>query len=85
MLKEWMPDNGSHFKNTLLEDLRKHMKALHTFVPVYSPWVNGTEKPINRDILEVMHALLLEHELDTKSWTCLLLYCMRQLYGYRAT
>ncbi|KAJ0408407.1 hypothetical protein ATCC90586_009182 [Pythium insidiosum] len=50
----WISDNGSHFKNTLLEELRDRMKAVHTFVPVYTPWVNGTVECLNRDVLQVM-------------------------------
>lgn len=48
------------------------MKALHTFVPVYTPWVNGTVERLNRDILQVMRVLILEYQLDTKSWEYLL-------------
>ncbi|GMF64573.1 unnamed protein product [Phytophthora lilii] len=68
----WVSDNGTHFKNKLMDNLRDRVKALHTFVPVYTPWVNGTIERINRDILQVMRALLLEHQLDTKSWEHLL-------------
>ncbi|KAJ0392214.1 hypothetical protein P43SY_008832 [Pythium insidiosum] len=68
----WVSDNGSHFKNALLENLRDRMKALHTFVPVYTPWINGTVERLNRDILQVMRTLLLEYQLDTKSWEYLL-------------
>ncbi|KAJ0391006.1 hypothetical protein P43SY_011949 [Pythium insidiosum] len=68
----WISDNGSHFKNKLLESLRERLKAVHVFVPVYTPWVNGTVERINRDILQVMRVLLLEYQLDTKSWEHLL-------------
>ncbi|KAE8969903.1 hypothetical protein PR003_g28562, partial [Phytophthora rubi] len=68
----WTSDNGTHFKNTLMENLRERLKVLHTFVLVYTPWVNGTVERLNRDILQVMRVLLLEYQLDTKSWEYLL-------------
>ncbi|GMF23687.1 unnamed protein product [Phytophthora lilii] len=68
----WVSDNATHIKNKLMENLRDHIKALHTFVPVYTPWVNETVERFNRDILQVMRALLLKHQLDTKSWEHLL-------------
>jgi transposase InsO family protein len=64
----WTSDKGTHFKNKLMEQLRDRLKTVHTFVPVYSPWVNGTVERINRDVLQVMRVLLLEHQLDTRSW-----------------
>ncbi|TDH71199.1 hypothetical protein CCR75_003512 [Bremia lactucae] len=48
------------------------MKVLHTFMPVYTPWVNGTVERLNCDILQVMRLLLLENQLDTQSWECLI-------------
>lgn len=68
----WISDNGTHFKNKLLEDLRERMKALHTFVPVYTPWINGAEERLNRDILQVMRVFLFEYQLGTKSCEYLL-------------
>lgn len=64
----WMSDNGSHFRNTLMTDLRDRLGTLHTFVPVYTPWLNGTVERVNRDVLQVVRALLLEFELDTRNW-----------------
>ncbi|KAE9344078.1 hypothetical protein PF008_g9395 [Phytophthora fragariae] len=68
----WTSDKETHFKNKLMEKLRDRLKAVHTFVPVYTPRVNGTVDRINRDVLQVMRVLLLEHQLDTESWEYLL-------------
>ncbi|EGZ20976.1 hypothetical protein PHYSODRAFT_492634 [Phytophthora sojae] len=51
-----------------MENLRARLRALHAFVPVYTPWVNGTVERLNREALQVVRALLLEYQLDTKSW-----------------
>ncbi|OWZ03289.1 LOW QUALITY PROTEIN: hypothetical protein PHMEG_00025008 [Phytophthora megakarya] len=53
---------GKTFWNT------RDLGTLHTFVPVYTPWVNGTVQRLNLDILQVVRVLLLEYQLDTKSW-----------------
>ncbi|GMF43907.1 unnamed protein product [Phytophthora fragariaefolia] len=34
----WTSDKGTHFKNKLMDKLRDWLKAVHTFVPVYTPW-----------------------------------------------
>ncbi|KAE8908713.1 hypothetical protein PF001_g4709 [Phytophthora fragariae] len=68
----WMSDQGTHFKNELMAELRQRLKGVHTFVPVYTPWVNGTVERLNRDILHVVRALLLELQLDTRNWEYLL-------------
>ncbi|KAE9052855.1 hypothetical protein PR003_g142 [Phytophthora rubi] len=53
----WMSDQGTQFKNELVAGLRQRLKGVHTFVPVYTPWVNGTVERLNRDILHVVRAL----------------------------
>uniref|UniRef100_H3GV27 Integrase catalytic domain-containing protein n=1 Tax=Phytophthora ramorum TaxID=164328 RepID=H3GV27_PHYRM len=72
MLQIWMSDQGTHFKNELMAELSQRLKGVQTFVPVYTPWVNGTVERLNRDILHVVRALLLEMQLDTKNWEYLL-------------
>ncbi|KAE9052854.1 hypothetical protein PR001_g141 [Phytophthora rubi] len=59
----WMSDQGTHFKNELMAGLRQRLKGVHTFVPVYTPWANGTVERLNRDILHVVRAVLLELQL----------------------
>ncbi|GMF30971.1 unnamed protein product [Phytophthora fragariaefolia] len=55
-----------------MEDLKARLGALQRFVPVYTPWLNGTAERLNRDLLQVVRALLLEFELDTRNWVYLL-------------
>ncbi|KAF1328445.1 hypothetical protein FI667_g6871, partial [Globisporangium splendens] len=68
----WVSDSGSHFKNELIATLSSRLKAQQQFVPAYSPWINGTVERLNRDVLQVLRALLLEYKLDTKEWFYLL-------------
>ncbi|KAG6592663.1 uncharacterized protein IUM83_12542 [Phytophthora cinnamomi] len=68
----WMSDNGAHFKNYVMEWLAERLGVSRGFVPVYSPWINGTVERVNRDILQVLRVMLLENQLDTRNWVYLL-------------
>jgi transposase InsO family protein len=68
----WVSDNGSHFKATLVQEVAQRLKSTHKFVPVYSPWLNGTVERVNRDMLQVLRVMLMELQWDTKNWTALL-------------
>ncbi|KAF1313127.1 hypothetical protein FI667_g17682, partial [Globisporangium splendens] len=72
MPKTWVSDNGTHFKNQILECLRARVGAKHRFTPVYTPWINGTVERLNHDLLQAKRMLLLELKLDTKNWEFLL-------------
>lgn len=50
-----------------MAELSEHPQGVQAFTPLYSPWLNGTVERLNRDILQVVRALLLEAKLDTKS------------------
>ncbi|OWZ08216.1 hypothetical protein PHMEG_00019275 [Phytophthora megakarya] len=68
----WESDNGSHFKADLMNQLADKLKVVQKFVPVYTPWINGTVERVNRDILQVLRVMLLELQLDTRNWPYLL-------------
>ncbi|OWZ05895.1 LOW QUALITY PROTEIN: hypothetical protein PHMEG_00021933 [Phytophthora megakarya] len=70
--ESWESANGSYFKAEVMEQLSKRLKANQSFVPVYTPCINGTVERINRDILQVLRAMLLEFQLDTRNWLYLL-------------
>ncbi|POM76223.1 Hypothetical protein PHPALM_6568 [Phytophthora palmivora] len=61
-----MSDQGSHFKDQVLEELSRRVDTLQRFAPIYTPRVNGTVERLNQDILQVFRALLMEWKLDTK-------------------
>lgn len=65
-------DQGWHFCNETVTTLCVCPKVHQEFTLVYSPWVNGTVKRLNRDILEVIRALLVEYKLATTQWPYLL-------------
>ncbi|POM61981.1 hypothetical protein PHPALM_28920, partial [Phytophthora palmivora] len=67
-----MSDQGTHFRNHTIELLCSRLKIELRFSPVYSPWLNGTVERLNKDILQVIRALLIEHGLDFHEWSYLL-------------
>ncbi|OWZ06870.1 hypothetical protein PHMEG_00020817 [Phytophthora megakarya] len=72
----WESENGSHFKAELMKQLADKLKAVPNFVPVYTPWINGTVERVNRDILQAPRVMLLEFQLDTQLFTGLLVPSM---------
>jgi Integrase core domain/Integrase zinc binding domain len=40
--QQWASDQGSHFKNKVMTDIKKHFGTNHHFTTAYSPWANGT-------------------------------------------
>jgi transposase InsO family protein len=48
------------------------VKMERSFFPVYSPWLNGTVARVNRDLLQVLRALLIDYGLDFHEWPYLL-------------
>ncbi|OWY98084.1 hypothetical protein PHMEG_00031243, partial [Phytophthora megakarya] len=65
-------DQGSHFRNEEIELLCARLKVQQSFTPVYSPWINGTIERVNKGVLQVLRALLIEYKLDAKEWPYLL-------------
>ncbi|GMF35888.1 unnamed protein product [Phytophthora fragariaefolia] len=63
---------GSHFWNEMINHLAARLKIEPKFSPVYSPWLNSTVERFNRDVLQVLRALLLEYALDSHDWPYLL-------------
>lgn len=69
---QWVSDQGSHFKNKVMEDLHRVLGGHHHFVAAYNPWVNGTVEVVNRMVLRVIKALLSELKLRPSQWPELL-------------
>ncbi|KAE9031918.1 hypothetical protein PR003_g11259 [Phytophthora rubi] len=63
---KWSTDNDSHFHSAVITVLATRLRGLQSFVPVYTPWINGTVERFHRDILQVVRTLLLELRLDTR-------------------
>lgn len=67
-----MSDQDTHFRNHMIELLCTRLKIQQNFSPVYHPWLNGTVERLNKDVFQVMRALLIEHGLDFHGWSYLL-------------
>ncbi|OWY97272.1 hypothetical protein PHMEG_00032249 [Phytophthora megakarya] len=65
-------DQGAHFRNEVVKHLRAQLKVEQVFSPVYTPWLNGTVERLNKDVLQVVRALLMEYSLDIHEWPYLL-------------
>ncbi|KAH9135325.1 hypothetical protein AeRB84_019220, partial [Aphanomyces euteiches] len=72
-VEKWVTDGGSHFKNEVVEKIRKMVGVHHHITTAYSPWANGTVEVVNRLILRVVRALLSEMKLKTNEWPHVLL------------
>ncbi|OWZ08102.1 hypothetical protein PHMEG_00019407 [Phytophthora megakarya] len=68
----WVSDNGSHFKNEVMSELRRRLKTQQQFTPAYCPWINGSIERVNRDILQVLRAMILEYKISTRDWIYLI-------------
>ncbi|OWY98193.1 hypothetical protein PHMEG_00031098 [Phytophthora megakarya] len=56
----WVSDCGSHFKSKVISELSRRLKGRPEFILAYSSWKNGSVERVNRDILQVLKALVLE-------------------------
>ena len=54
-------DQGPHFKNELVEEVRKAFKCNHHFTTPYAHWANGGVERANRSVLRLFRALLSEN------------------------
>lgn len=58
----WISDQGSHFKNKLMERVSEALKAQHHFTLPYCPWSNRSVKAVCRELLKTIRALLSEFQ-----------------------
>lgn len=72
VVKQWVSDRGTHFKNELVRSLRDKLKTQHHFTLAYCPWSNGTVEVVNRELLRATRALLSEYQLPEKNWPSVL-------------
>lgn len=67
----WFSDQGSHFKNQVMEFLACSLGAKHSFSTPYVPWSNGTVEAVCKQVLRVMHAFMSEYRIPEADWqTC---------------
>eukprot|EP00644_Phytophthora_capsici_P014121 jgi/Phyca11/99277/e_gw1.3.484.1 len=68
---EWVSDCGTHFKNEIVAELSPRLRSKQTFTLAYSPWVNGSVERVNRDVLQVVRAMILTYKIGYKDWVYL--------------
>ncbi|KAF0757346.1 hypothetical protein AaE_004292, partial [Aphanomyces astaci] len=64
----WVSDSGYHFKNEVIDKIRKAAGAHHHFTTAYCPWANGTVEVVNRLILRAVKTLTSELKLRATDW-----------------
>ena len=64
----WFSDQGSHFKNEVMEILAKSLGAKHQFSTPYVPWSNGTVEAVCKQVLRVMRAFSAEFQIPESDW-----------------
>ena len=68
----WVSDQGSHFKNELLNQLAHEHRISQNLTVAYSPWVNGTVASVMRSVLSTTRAILAELKLGPQDWVSVL-------------
>jgi transposase InsO family protein len=63
VVETWVSDQGSHFKNKLVDGVRCALRTRHHFTTAHSPWANGTVERACREVLRAVRALLSESKL----------------------
>ena len=68
VVRTWVSDRGSHFKNEVVSSLREQTGGSHHFTLAYFPWSNGTVEVVCRELLRATRALISEFQLPHKCW-----------------
>ena len=71
-VSQWVSDQGTHFKNTVIESLKDKLRSSHHFTLPYCPWSNGTVEVVCRELTRAMRALLSEYSLPFTLWPSVL-------------
>jgi len=64
----WFSDQGTHFKNQVLEILATCLGAKHRFSTPYVPWSNGTVEAVCKQVLRIMRAFSAEFKIPEAEW-----------------
>jgi transposase InsO family protein len=55
-----MSDQGPHYKNQVVEGLRRYLGDRHQFSPAHCPWSNGTVEVMMRSLQKTCKMILAE-------------------------
>ncbi|KAH9109322.1 hypothetical protein AeMF1_015599 [Aphanomyces euteiches] len=72
VVKTWVSDCGSNFKNEVIDAMRRMFGAHHHFVTPHCPWANETVEVVNRLIVRTLKVLCSEMRLKATEWPSLL-------------
>lgn len=67
-----MSDQRTHFKNQVMEMLRRARGSQHHFTTSYAPWANITVEVVNREVLIAVKSLTSERRLQFQEWPLVL-------------
>lgn len=71
-VKQWISDQGSHFKNRVMDCLREKLHCLHHFTLPYCPWSNGSVEVVCRELQRALRSLVSEASIPMTSWPSVL-------------
>ena len=72
VVRKWVSDQGRHFSNDVMEQLRARLGADHRFTTAYAPWSNGVVERVGRSLRETLSALISETKRAPETWPLLL-------------
>jgi hypothetical protein len=61
-------DGGSHFVNSIVDELCHKMRAQHHITTAYAAWTNGLVERMNKTLLDAMRPILSDGRLDEHDW-----------------
>jgi len=68
---QWVSDQGSHFKNQVVKELRERLHCAHHFTLAYFPWTNGSVEVVCRELIRALRALMSEYQVPFNQWPTL--------------
>jgi hypothetical protein len=78
----WVSDQGSHFRNQVMDRLRQTLNVKHRFTQPYCAWSNGTVERVCREILRLLRAWYSEEPgRSLNDWPQLVKLCQLTLNG----
>jgi Integrase core domain len=78
----WVSDQGSHFRNKVVDGLRNNLHTRHRFTHPYCAWSNGTVDRVCRELLRLLRVLYSEHPGKSVSdWPHFIRLCQLILNG----
>lgn len=72
IVRTWVSDRGSHFKNQLIQLIKESIRGSHHFTLAYCPWSNGTVEVVCRELLRSTRAILSEFQIPSHNWPSVL-------------